>query len=38
MSNRKELLGLRKNGEEFPVEVTISKSEVDGEKYFIGIV
>ena len=38
MSQRPELIGLRKNGEEFPVEITISKSKVDGKMIFTAIV
>lgn len=38
MSERPELFGLRKNGEEFPVEITISKVELAGEFILTAII
>jgi PAS domain S-box-containing protein len=37
-NNRKEMHGLRKSGEEFPCEVSISKSLFKGTKYFTAII
>lgn len=36
--DRGELLGRRKNGEEFPVEITISKVEVNGQRVLTSVV
>jgi len=36
--NRKDMHGLRKSGEEFPCEVSISKSLFKGSKYFTAII
>ncbi len=38
MSDRAELSGRRKNGDEFPVEITISKTERRGQTIFTAIV
>jgi PAS domain S-box-containing protein len=34
MSNRKPVLGLRKDGTEFPMDAPLSRIEIDGEKVF----
>jgi PAS domain S-box-containing protein len=34
MGERRPIAGLRKNGEEFPAEASISRLEIDGEKIF----
>jgi len=34
----RELTGLRKSGEEFPIEVNISEMKLSGEKHFVGIL
>ena len=38
MSERPDLVGLRKNGEEFPVEIMISKTKVKGVGIFTAII
>ncbi len=38
MGERSEVFGRRKNGEEFPAEVSISKMEVDGRRMYNAVV
>ena len=38
MAERRDVFGVRKDGTEFPAEISISKSQVDGELLFTAIV
>jgi PAS domain S-box-containing protein len=38
MGARREVAGLRKNGEVFPAEVSISKHEIDGRRFYTSIL
>lgn len=38
MSFRSDITGLRANGEEFPIEVSVSQIEIDGERTFTAIL
>lgn len=38
MADRREIVGLRKDGEEFPAEASISKCEIDGDFMFMVIL
>ncbi len=38
INTNRELWGLRKNGESFPIELTVSSTEIIGQKCYIGII
>lgn len=38
MGDRREVFGLRRNGEEFPAEISISKVEVEGRRMYTAVI
>lgn len=38
LGNQRRLVGLRKNGEVFPIELTVREMEIQGERQFLGMI
>lgn len=38
ISDKRSVDGVRKNGSQFPIELSVNQSEINGEKVFIGVV
>jgi PAS domain S-box-containing protein len=38
VGNRRRLVGLRKNGEVFPIELSVNRMEIEGEVQFLGMI
>jgi PAS domain S-box-containing protein len=38
VGNRRRLVGLRKNGEVFPIELSVNRMQIEGETQFLGMI